>query len=206
MSPQHRQRADAAENRERLIRSARERFARDEAVTLEAIAQDAGVGIGTLYRHFPHREALIEAVYREQIADLRAGAASLLAGHRPVQALRRWMDLFADWAEAKRGMVSALARMNRSGALDPDASRREIEGVIATLLDAGIAAGELRAGVDPADVRSLLAGILAAAGDREQTSRLFDLALEALTAARPTAAADPPAAAAADPPGADLGG
>ncbi len=186
MSPEQRQRADARENRERLIKSAREAFARDELVTLEAIAQGAGVGIGTLYRHFPKREALVEAVYRDQIEDLRVGASSLLASRPSAQALRQWMDLFADWAAAKRGMVHTLATMKSSGVLDFDASRREIETVIATLLAAGVAAGELRAGLDPADLRTLLAGILAAAGDREQASRLFDLTMAALTTHHPS--------------------
>jgi AcrR family transcriptional regulator len=175
-----RQRADARENRQRLIAAAREAFAGGDAVPLEAIAQRAGVGIGTLYRHFPQREALVEAVYRDQIEDLRAGADALLASRAPADALRAWMDLFAEWAAAKRGMVQTLAAMRSSGALDFDASRRQIEAIIATLLSAGIATGELRADLDPADLRSLLAGILAAAADAEQAGRLFDLTSDAL--------------------------
>jgi AcrR family transcriptional regulator len=174
------QRADARENRERLIAAARDAFASGGSVALEAIAERAGVGIGTLYRHFPQREALVEAVYRDQIQDLRAGADSLLASHPPADALRAWMDLFADWATAKRGMVQTLATMRSSGALDFDASRREIEAIIAAILSAGIAAGDLRESVDPADLRSLLAGILAAAQDRKQVRRLFDLTTDAL--------------------------
>jgi AcrR family transcriptional regulator len=174
------QRADARQNRDRLIKAAREAFASGESVALEAIAESAGVGIGTLYRHFPKREALVEAVYRDQIEDLRAGARSLLASRAPADALRAWMDLFGDWAAAKRGMVQTLATMRSSGALDFGASRREIEAIIATLLAAGAAGGELRADIDPADLRSLLAGILAAASDREQAARLFDLAVGAL--------------------------
>lgn len=175
-----RQRADARENRQRLIAAAREAFAGGDAVPLEAIAQRAGVGIGTLYRHFPQREALVEAVYRDQIEDLRAGADALLASRAPADALRAWMDLFAEWAAAKRGMVQTLAAMRSSGALDFDASRRQIEAIIATLLSAGLATGELRADLNPADLRSLLAGILAAAADPEQAGRLFDLTIDAL--------------------------
>lgn len=180
MSPERRPRADARENRQRLIAAAREAFASGESVALETIAQQAGVGIGTLYRHFPRREALVEAVYRDQIDDLRAGADALLASRAPADALRAWMDRFAEWAAAKRGMVQTLATMRSSGALDFDASRRQIEAIIATLLSAGIAAGQLRADLDPADLRSLLAGILAAAADPGQAARLFDLTIDAL--------------------------
>jgi AcrR family transcriptional regulator len=173
-------RADARDNRKRLIQAARAAFARDERPSLEAIARAAGVGIGTLYRHFPQREALVEAVYREQVADLRSGAERLLAAQPPAGALRAWMDLFADWADAKRGMVQALAAMRSDGQLDLVASRREIEAIIATILDAGAAAGDLRADVAPPDLRSLLSGILATATDRAQAGRLFDLTLTAL--------------------------
>jgi AcrR family transcriptional regulator len=173
-------RADARHNRERLLTAARELFADGGAVSLEAIAERAGVGIGTLYRHFPGREALVEAVYRDQIDELRAGAEGLLATRPPADALRAWMDLFAGWAAAKRGMVQTLAAMRRRGELDFDASRREIEAILGTLLDAGVAAGQLRAGIDPADLRTLLAGTMAAAEDPEQATRLFDLTMAAL--------------------------
>jgi AcrR family transcriptional regulator len=173
-------RADARDNRQRLLTAARAAFARDERPSLEAIARDAGVGIGTLYRHFPQREALVEAVYREQVADLRTGAERLLRRRAPAAALRAWMDLFADWADAKRGMVQALAAMRSDGRLDLVASQREIETTITIILDAGAAAGDLRADVDAADLRSLLSGILVTAADRAQAGRLFDIAIDAL--------------------------
>ena len=173
-------RADARENRRRLIAAARDAFAGGGNVPLEVIAARAGVGIGTLYRHFPKREALVEAVYRDQIDDLRSGADALLESHAPVEALRLWMDLFAGWAAAKRGMVETLAAMRRSGALDFDASRREIESILARLLDAGREAGEMRADIDPADLRSLIAGAMAVAEDRTQEARLFALVLDAV--------------------------
>ena len=176
-----RQRADARENRRRLIETAREAFASGENVPLEVIAARAGVGIGTLYRHFPKREALVGAVYCDQIDDLAAGAKELLASHPPVEALRLWMDLFAEWAAAKRGMVATLAAMRRSGELDFDASRREIEGILASLLGAGGEARQLRSDVDPADLRSLLAGAMAVAENGAQIGRFFDLILDAVT-------------------------
>lgn len=180
MTTQDGRRADARENHRRLIEAAREAFAEGGNVALETIAARAGVGIGTLYRHFPKREALVEAVYREQIDDLNAGADALLANHSPVEALRLWMDLFARWAAEKRGMVEALAAMRRSGLLDFAASRREIEAVLAKLLDAGREAGELRGDVDPGDLRSLLAGAMAVADDRAQAGRLFALIIDAV--------------------------
>lgn len=180
MSSDPQLRADARENRDRLIRAARAAFANAEQVPLEAVARAAGVGIGTLYRHFPKREALVEAVYRDQIAELRAGAAELLASRAPVAALRAWMDLFADWADAKRGMVQTLAALRSSGVVDQASSQREIADIIATLLDAGAASGDLRADADAADVRSMLAGALVAATDRDQVARLFDLIVDGL--------------------------
>lgn len=185
MSNHEPQRADARENRRRLIEAARKALAGGQSVPLEDIAAHAGVGVGTLYRHFPKREALVAAVYHDQIDDLRASADALLSTHTPVEALRMWMDRFAEWAAAKRGMVETLAAMRRSGALDFDASRREIEGILATLLAAGRDSGELRADVDPADVRSLLAGAMAVAEDPTQAGRLFDLVLDAIKTSEP---------------------
>jgi AcrR family transcriptional regulator len=178
-------RADARENRRRLLAAARAAFAADGQISLEGIARDAGVGIGTLYRHFPHREALVAAVYEDQVEELRLGAEELLTQRPPISALRAWMDLFADWADAKRGMVTTLAAMRSSGALDLDDNRRAIAAILATLLTAGAEAGDVRADADPADVRSLLSGILAASSDREQAGRLFDLAIDGLRAPAP---------------------
>ena len=182
MSVSPHQRSDARQNRQRLVDAAREAFATGEPVALEAIAQRAGVGIGTLYRHFPQREALVDAVYRHQIEELEVGADALLASRPPAEALRAWMDLFAQWAAAKRGMVATLARMRSDGTLDFDTSRRRIEEIIGSLLGAGAAAGDLRTDADPVDLRSLLAGILTAAGDDDQVARLFDLTMDALRA------------------------
>src|ERR1700734_1630889 len=99
-------RGDAERNRARLLDAARAAFASGrEPVTLEQIARCAEVGIGTLYRHFPTREALVEALYRKELADLCASAARLLQTHPPEQALRAWMDGFADYMAAKREMA-----------------------------------------------------------------------------------------------------
>src|SRR5437879_6401556 len=103
-------RADAHRNRQRLLEAARRAFASGSpVVTLEAIAREAGVGIGTLYRHFPTREALVEAVYRAELSRLCDSAGELLAAaHAPDAALRSWMDRFAEYVATKREMADAL--------------------------------------------------------------------------------------------------
>src|SRR6202000_434372 len=87
-------------------------------VSLESIARDAGVGIGTLYRHFPNREALVEAVYRTELAEVAAAAEQLVNRHPPKIALRRWMDRYASFVAAKRGMAEALHAIFESGAME----------------------------------------------------------------------------------------
>src|SRR3954449_8394084 len=99
-------RADARRNRDALLAAAVKLFAScGGQVSLEAIAKEAGVGIGTLYRHFPTREDLVEAVYLSELDRLQAGTAELLAGEPADRALRAWMDRFVDWVEGKQGMT-----------------------------------------------------------------------------------------------------
>ncbi len=191
------QRADARRNRERLIEAAGRAFAAGgENVTLEAIAKATGVGIGTLYRHFPAREALVEAVYHDQVAGLHQGAQDLLARYGAARALRLWMDLLADWVATKHGMIDMLRAMISSGDIAFAQTRSEIVATIRVMLAAGAAAGELRGDVEAEDVLASLAGIMAVAGpadQREQAGRLFDLLLDGLQAedqrARPGGAA-----------------
>ncbi|NED04610.1 TetR/AcrR family transcriptional regulator, partial [Streptomyces sp. SID6648] len=102
-------RADAARNREQLLEAATRVLASSGTeASMRAIAREAGVGIGTLYRHFPTRESLVEAVYRDQVVRLTSGARDLLADMAPAVALRRWMDLFGDWIATKNGMLDTL--------------------------------------------------------------------------------------------------
>ena len=118
-------------------------------MTLEAIAKEAGVGIGTLYRHFPTREALVEAAYRNELARLCDSVGDLLRDLPPDRALRAWMDRFVDYMTTKRGMADALRALIASGG-DPFAeSRDRLIAAITTLLEAGAAAGTLRADVEP---------------------------------------------------------
>jgi AcrR family transcriptional regulator len=183
-------RKDVRRNRERLIAAATLAYASGgDRVPLETIAKDAGVGIATLYRHFPTREDLVEAMYRDQVERLRAGAQELLAAYAPADALRRWMDLFADWAATKHGMIDALRAVVFSGRLGMGEMREHLVEVVRLFLDAGAAAGDLRSDVAADDVAASLAGVLAVAGapeQRAQAMRMFDLLLDGLRpAARP---------------------
>lgn len=177
-------RADARRNRERLVEVARRAFAAGDAkVTLDAIAREAGVGIGTLYRHFPSREALIEAVYRAEQSRLAQSAAGLLAHHEPADALRAWMDRFADYVATKREMADALRVVIASGAVTATESRERLSAAVATMLDAGVAAGTLRADVRAEDVVASLVGVFLACGQpdqRAQAGRMLDLLMDGL--------------------------
>ena len=142
-------RADAHRNRERLLAVARRSFAAGgDRVTLEAIARDAGVGIGTLYRHFPTREALVEAVHQAELSRLFAAAGELLAAERPDAALRSWMDRFADYLAAKKEMADALRAAIASGAITWSRSRAQMSAAVQTPCDPATDV-EARPGSDP---------------------------------------------------------
>jgi AcrR family transcriptional regulator len=172
-------RADARKNRDRILAVAlRELTEHGAAATLDGIAKAAGVGAGTLYRHFPTRDALVEAVYRQELSRVCDAAPALLATLPPAGALRAWMDRFVDYMSTKHGMADALRALIASGA-DPYAQSRErLVGAVATLLEAGVRDGSLRDDVDPTDVLTALSGVTLAAGrpeQREQAGRLLDL-------------------------------
>jgi AcrR family transcriptional regulator len=191
-SPPRRPRADAERNRLRLLEAAQAAFTTaSEPVTLEQIARDAEVGIGTLYRHFPTREALVEAVYRKELAALCASAAGLLAALPPERALRAWMDRFADYVTAKREMAEAVTAVFASGAVTVSQARGELTVAVRAIMDAGVADGTLRADVRPEDVVAMVVGTFTAtsiAGGREQLERMFDLLADAVR--RPAAVAE----------------
>jgi len=177
-------RADARRNRDRLLDAAVRAFATDGAdVTLEGIAKAAGVGIGTLYRHFPTREALVEAAYRQELARVCDVVPGLLRSLPADEATRAWMDRFIDYLTAKRYMAGALRAVIASGG-DPYAeSRTRLIAAVSELLDAGVTAGTLRSDVDPYDVLLGLSGVSLAAGEpaqREQAGRLLDLLVDGL--------------------------
>jgi AcrR family transcriptional regulator len=174
-------RADAKRNRDRLLAVAVRAFSQDGPdVPLDAIAREAGVGIGTLYRHFPTREALVEAAYRTELDKLCAAAPVLLTTLPPDRALRAWMDRFVDYMTTKRGMAEALKAVIASGGNPYAVSRDRLLTAVGSLLDAGIAAGVLRADVPAADVLTSLSGVTLAATEREQAGRLLDLLVDGL--------------------------
>ena len=150
--PETTKRADARRNREKLLAAAGELFASaGTEVSLDAVAKRAGVGIGTLYRHFPTRDALVEAAYRAEVAHLCEAADELLAAHPPDVALAEWMERFVAYASAKKGMKGALQSVATGSDLWGE-TRRQIVAAIAQLLDAGVAAGTLRSDVNADDV------------------------------------------------------
>lgn len=176
-------RADALRNRQALMTAARQAFATQDAVTLEDVARATGVGIGTLYRHFPTREALVEAVYAAELDAMTASAPGLLAELAPPAALRTLMDTYAGFAAAKRGMVDTLRAGWASGRIATPATRERLTAAIATILDAGARDGSLRPDVEADDVTTLLLGAFLAttASDTAQrTNTLLDLLVDAL--------------------------
>jgi AcrR family transcriptional regulator len=177
-------RSDARRNREKLLAVATAAFASAEGrpVSLESIARDAGVGIGTLYRHFPSREALVEAIYRAELAEVAAAAAKLLKRHPPRIALRRWMDRYASFVAAKRGMAESLHAIFDSGAMEPSQTRDSIVGAVDMFLRAGADDGSLRADVRADDVVSSLLGIFLVSGSPGQTHRMLDLLVAGIVA------------------------
>jgi AcrR family transcriptional regulator len=178
-------RADAQRNRDHLVAVARAAFAasRDATVPLEGIARAAGVGIGTLYRHFPTRESLVEAVYAAELDDVAESASALLDQFPPDVALRAWIDRYAEFVATKRGMLDTLRAGWDSGRIAAPTTRERITAAIAMILDAGTRTRTLRADVAPDDVTAMLWGVFlstAANNSTEQTARLLDFVVNAL--------------------------
>ncbi|MFD8418762.1 TetR/AcrR family transcriptional regulator [Streptomyces sp. NPDC059466] len=177
-------RADARRNRDRLLATARDAFAATtDAVPLDAIARTAGVGIGTLYRHFPTREALVEAVYAAELDEVVSSATLLLDEFEPAVALRAWMTRYAAFFKIKRGMSDTLRAGWASGSIATPATRERVTAVIAEMLRRGAEAGSLRSDVDPEDVTMMLLGVFlstAAIDAPDKAEPLLDLIVDAL--------------------------
>jgi AcrR family transcriptional regulator len=177
-------RSDARRNREKLVEVARAAFgAAEGTVALEAIAREAGVGIGTLYRHFPTREALVEAVYAAELDDVATSAPALLDRLPPELALRAWMDRYVAFFETKRGMGDVFRAGVASGRIATPVTRKRITGAIGTILTAGARAGVFRADVDPEDVTMLVLGVLLSTAndtEPERIGRLLDLVADSV--------------------------
>ncbi len=173
-------RADAEQNREKIVEAARAALTRSSDATLNSIAKQAGVGQGTLYRHFPTREELLVAVYRVDLRDLLDAAPGLLASYPPDVALRRWLDRLAGYGRIKHGAAEAVHAATRA-----DLSAEyyaETLAVIGSLLQAGQRAGLLRPDADAEDVL-LLVGFLWRVPNENwesRTAHLLDLVMAAL--------------------------
>lgn len=137
-------RRDARRNRDAILIAAVHAFTKDANASLEGIARSAGVGIGTLYRHYPTREALVEAAYRTEIRKLCDAAPALLEKHRPDVALARFLDRFIDHMLTKRGMIEALRAAVAGGGTPLNQSLAMISAAVAPLIEAGRAEGVLR--------------------------------------------------------------
>jgi len=177
-------RSDVLRNRERLLSAARDVFAEGgPGASLEAVARRAGVGIATLYRHFPTREALFQAVYSNEIDELVALAEELLAETDPAESLRRWLHANLGVIATKRGMLAALAPVpDSSNALYVDSRRRLVE-TVGALMRRPQAEGALRADVTPEEVLQALFGIAYArddAGWRGPAARLIDIFVDGM--------------------------
>jgi len=177
-------RADATRNREQLLAVATRVFLEADAEpSMRAIAREAGVGIATLYRHFPTRESLVDAVYRDQVERLTAGARELLDRLPPAAAMRRWMDLFGDWIATKNGMLDTLLSMIQAGEIAHARTRIELLTAITAILDAGRVAGDLRPDVTAEDIAATLIGIFTVAprpAREASAGRLLNLLMDGL--------------------------
>ena len=153
-------RADAVRNRERVLEAAKAVFsAGGPDASLEAVARRAGVGIGTLYRHFPTRESLFEAVYRREVQQLGELAEQLKGEAAPVDALRRWLRSNVEFVATKKGMSAALALAMHSSSELSAYSFDRLTKAVGALLDRAVAAGEIRSDISAEDVLRTLVGM-----------------------------------------------
>jgi len=179
-------RTDARLNRERILEVAKEAFTRSGTnASLDDIAKEAGVGAGTLYRHFPTRDALIEAVYRTEVEKLAAAERRFAAAMSPIEALRAWMLLFVDYIATKQIIAPALNAYVGGPSKLYEASRAQIQGAIGALVKRAIENGDMRKDLDPFDLLRALIGVsnVASTPDWQQSARrLVDILI---TGSRP---------------------
>ena len=177
-------RADAVRNRERVLEAAKAVFSQGGAeASLEAVARRAGVGIGTLYRHFPTREALFEAVYRREVEQLVELARELDGKVPPAEALRCWLRAGVEFMATKKGMAAALALVVHSSSELVAYSLDQLTGAIGELLQRAAIAGEIRTDLDPEDLLRMLVGICYAQdgpGWQTKVLRLVDVLVDGL--------------------------
>jgi AcrR family transcriptional regulator len=158
--PPRKPRADAERNRQRILEIAKKAFTRSGAnISLDDLARQAGIGPGTLYRHFPTRDALLEAVYRTEVEKLAAAERELSQAMPPVEALRAWMLLFVDYIAAKQIIAPALNTLVGGPSKLFEASGSQIKGAIGALVERAIESGDIRPDLDPLDLLRALIGV-----------------------------------------------
>jgi AcrR family transcriptional regulator len=181
-------RADTRRNNERILAAALETLACSDGLSFNAIAKKAGVGVGTVYRHFPTPEALVLAVYRREVRHLVEVVPDLLAAHPPEEAFRVWTSHLASYMMTKRGLAGALTTTGAPAHEDLPASTYDaLLGAVTTLLDACVRAGAVRPGLDPSTVMLALSSLkhLDPSADwQRQTENFTDLLWHGLRGAR----------------------
>jgi AcrR family transcriptional regulator len=167
-------RADAQRNRDRVLEAAREAFTRLGAeASLDDVAKQAGVGAGTLYRHFPTREELLQAVYRSELEKLAAAEEKFAQMMPPIEALRAWLLLFVDAIAAKQLIAPALNTLVGDHKKIFEASYAQMHGAIRSLVKRAIKSGDIRKDLDPVDLLRALIGVanVATGPDWQQSAR-----------------------------------
>src|ERR1700742_4495192 len=167
-------RSDALRNRERILKIAKNAFTRSGAnISLDDVARQAGIGAGTLYRHFPTREALLEAVYRSEVEKLAGAEREFAEKMPPVEALRAWMLLFVDYIAAKQIIAPALNAMVGGPSKLFQATGVLVKEAIGTLVKRAVESGDLRPDIEPLDLLKALVGVsnVAMGGDWKQSAR-----------------------------------
>ena len=181
-------RADARRNRDKLIEVAAVVFPQKGVETsLEDIARQAGVGIGTLYRHFPTREHLVEVVYRRELESLAAAARELAEKHSPDVALEEWMRRFVGYIATKRGMSNSLRILMTSNSSLFAEGFGNMRGALDSLLKTASQQGYIRSDMDTADVMHALASIYSIPDSpewRDRSLRLIGLLMDGLKAGK----------------------
>jgi AcrR family transcriptional regulator len=184
LAPVRKPRADSARNRQLLIDAAKAGFAESGLnVSLEEIARRAGVGIGTLYRNFPTREAVVEAVYRREVEQLAEAVPHLLETSPAGEALHKWMHLFVDYIATKRLIAPSLAAVTSRGSSLHASSVELITRALTTLVKRAVASGDVRKDIDPSDLLRALVGVSYGnpdAGWQASARRLVDILMDGL--------------------------
>lgn len=175
-------RADAERNRQQLLAAAKLAFSeRGPDTSLEEIARQAGVGIGTLYRHFPNRDALLADVYRHALKQLADAAPALAAKEPPLEALRSWMRLFVDYIATKKVIAPALQRMAGGTSELYAGTLEQITGAMNLLISKAVANGDIRLDIEPLD---LLRAIISVADEKpgwqKTAKQIIDIMLQGM--------------------------